>query len=44
MAHLPDPGGFLDQDEGMMGDVTELMRMSALVRAQLEANETSDGG
>lgn len=40
--HLPDPGGLLDQDETLMADVALLSRMSALVYAQLEANDEND--
>lgn len=42
--HLPGGGGWLDQDESLMTDITILARMASYVRAQLEVNEaTCDG-
>jgi hypothetical protein len=40
--HLPDQGGVLDQDEGIIEDVTLLSYMSSLVRDELKGGP-SDG-
>lgn len=36
---LPGSGGWMDQDEGLMEEISTLARMSMYVRAQLEVNE-----
>ncbi len=41
--HLPGGGGWLDQDETLMTDITMLARMAGYVRAQLDVNEAESG-
>lgn len=41
--HLPGGGGWLDQDECLMTDITILARMANYVRAQLDVNEAESG-
>ncbi len=42
--HLPNSGGWLEQDETLMTDLTTLARMASYVRAQIEANEATGDG
>lgn len=41
-AHLPNGGGWLDQDEALMEDVAQIARKAQFVRAHVEVNE-ADG-
>lgn len=42
-AHLPNSGGWLDQDEALMEDITLLARKAMFVRAHVEVNESERG-
>jgi len=38
--HLPDGGGWFNQDELLMTDIATLTRMASYVEAQIEADES----
>lgn len=37
--HLPDSGGWFEQDESLIEDITLLARMAGFIREQMRANE-----
>jgi hypothetical protein len=41
--HLPEQGGWFDQDEALMEDITLIARMASFVRAHVEVNESDRG-
>ncbi|MCC6361866.1 MAG: hypothetical protein IT450_24285 [Phycisphaerales bacterium] len=42
-SHLPEGGGWLDQMEAQMEDITLIARMASFVRAHVEVNESDRG-
>ena len=42
--HLPDGGGYFNQDEALITDIAMLSRMANYVEAQIEADESDPYG